>query len=105
MAAMLGRKLVYLSSPLYDAEGTQSFTFKRFKYLMDFSNYESLSQFVLDDIEFQGNGFSSGVMLASSGITFHIRDCFITFPKDRGLTSIGTGCRGMMVDRLPVQFQ
>ena len=95
----VGAKLVYLSSPLYDAEGTQSFTFKRFKYLMDFSNYESLSQFVLDDIEFQGNGFASGVMLAPSGLTFHIRDCFITKPKDRGLTSIGTGCRGMMVDR------
>jgi len=95
----VGAKLVYLSSPLYDAEGTQSFTFKRFKYLMDFSNYESLSQFVLDDIEFQGNGFASGVMLAPSGLTFHIRDCFITKPKDRGLTSIGTGCQGMMVDR------
>lgn len=95
----IGAKLVYLSAPLYDAEGTQNFTFKRFKYLMDFSGFNSLSQFVLDDIEFQGNGVASGVMLAPSGITFHIRDCFITKPKDRGLTSIGTGCQGMMIDR------
>ncbi|WP_458791161.1 glycosyl hydrolase family 28-related protein [Yoonia sp. MH D7] len=95
----IGAKIVYLSAPLYDAAGTQNFTFKRFKYLLDFSGFESLSQFVLDDIEFQGNGFASGVMLASSGITFQVRDCFFTKPKDRGLTSIGTGCQGMMVDR------
>ena len=95
----IGAKIVYISAPLYDAAGTQNFTFKRFKYLLDFSGFQSLSQFVLDDIEFQGNGFASGVMLASSGITFHVRDCFFTKPKDRGLTSIGTGCQGMMVDR------
>ena len=95
----IGAKIVYISAPLYDAAGTQNFTFKRFKYLLDFSGFQSLSQFVLDDIEFQGNGFASGVMLAPSGITFHVRDCFFTKPKDRGLTSIGTGCQGMMVDR------
>ena len=95
----IGAKIVYLSEPLYDAAGTQNFTFKRFKYLLDFSGFQSLSQFVLDDIEFQGNGFASGVMLAPDGITFHVRDCFFTKPKDRGLTSIGTGCQGMMVDR------
>lgn len=95
----VGAKIVYLSVPLYDAEGTQNFTFRRFKYLLDFSGFQSLSQFVLDDIEFQGNGFASGVMLAQSGITFQVRDSFFTRPKDRGLTSIGTGCQGMMVDR------
>lgn len=95
----VGAKIAYLSAPLYDAEGTQNFTFRRFKYLLDFSGFESLSQFVLDDIEFQGNGFASGVMLAQSGITFQVRDSFFTRPKDRGLTSIGTGCQGMMVDR------
>ena len=95
----IGAKIVYLSEPLYDAAGTQNFTFKRFKYLLDFSGFQNLSQFVLDDIEFQGNGFASGVMLAPDGITFHVRDCFFTKPKDRGLTSIGTGCQGMMVDR------
>lgn len=95
----VGAKIVYLSAQLFDAAGTQNFTFRRNKYLMDFSGFQSLSQFVLDDIEFQGNGFASGVMLAPDGITFHIRDCFITKPKDRGLTSCGTGCQGMMIDR------
>lgn len=95
----VGAKIVYISQPLYDAVGTQSYTFKRFKYLLDFSGFSSLSQFVMDDIEFQGNGIASGVMLAPDGLTFHVRDCFFTKPKDRGLTSIGTGCQGMMVDR------
>ncbi len=95
----VGGKIAYLSAPLYDAAGTQNFTFRRFKYLLDFSGFQSLSQFVLDDIEFQGNGYASGVMLAPSGLTFHVRDCFFTKPKDRGLTSIGTGCQGMMIDR------
>lgn len=28
-----------------------------------------------------------------------MRDCFISRPKDRGLTSIGGGCQGMLIDR------
>lgn len=95
----VGAKIVYISQPLYDATGTQNYTFRRFKYLLDFSGYDSLSQFVLDDIELQGNGKASGVMLAPDGLTFHVRDCFFTKPKDRGLTSIGRGCQGMMIDR------
>ncbi|WP_439153891.1 glycosyl hydrolase family 28-related protein [Yoonia sp.] len=88
-----------LSQPLYDAEGTQVFTFARFKYLLDFSGFEKLSQFVLDDIEFQGSNTASGIMMAPEGLTFHVRDCFINKPKDRGITSPGWGCQGMMVDR------
>ena len=88
-----------LSAPLYDAEGTQVFTFTRFKYMLDFSGYEKLSQFVLDDIEFQGSGIASGIMMAPDGFTFHVRDCFINKPKDRGITSPGRGCQGMMIDR------
>ena len=88
-----------LSQPLYGAAPSQSYTFTRFKYLLDFSGYEKLSQFVLDDIEFQGLGIASGIMLAPDGLTFHLRDCFINNPKDRGLTSIGAGCQGMMIDR------
>ena len=95
----IGAKILYLSQPLYDAQGVQNYTFRRFKYLLDFSGYSNFSQFVLDDIEFQGNGKASGIMLAPDGLTFHLRDCFVTRPKDRGLTSIGTGCQGMMVDR------
>ncbi len=88
-----------LSQPMYDAEGTQDFTFTRFKYMIDFSGYEKFSQFVLDDVEFQGSGTASGIMLAPDGFTFHLRDCFINHPRDRGLTSAGRGCQGMMIDR------
>ncbi|SIT85086.1 Pectate lyase superfamily protein [Yoonia rosea] len=88
-----------LSLPLFDAEGTQVFTFSRFQYMLDFSGYEKFSQFILDDIEFQGRGVASGIMLAPDGFTFHVRDCFINRPKDRGITSPGRGCQGMMIDR------
>jgi len=56
-----------LSRPLFDAEGTQVFTFTRFQYMLDFSGYEKLSQFILDDIEFQGRGVASGIMMAPDG--------------------------------------
>lgn len=94
-----GAQTLELSMPLYDAEGVQEFTFSRFQYMLDFSGYEKLSQFILDDIEFQGRGIASGIMMAPDGFTFHLRDCFINKPKDRGVTSPGRGCQGMMIDR------
>jgi len=90
---------VTLSQPLYDAAGTQVFTFKRFKYVLDFSGFTKLSRFVIADIEFQCNGEASAVMLAPDGNLFHMRDCFVIKPKDRGITSIGDGCQGMQLDR------
>jgi hypothetical protein len=83
-----------LNRPLFDAAGSQVFTFTRFKYMLDFSGYQKLSQFNIDDIEFQGRGIASGIMLAPSGFTFHVRDCYINKPKDRGITSPGRGCQG-----------
>ena len=90
---------IELSRPLFDAEGSQEFTFRRFQYMIDFSGYEKLSQFIFDDIEFQGRGVASCIMMAPDGFTFHVRDCFINKPKDRGITSPGRGCQGMMIDR------
>jgi hypothetical protein len=89
---------VTLNAPLFDAAGTQNFTFRKFQYLIDFSGFSLLSKFVMADIEFQCNNRCSGVMLAPSGSTFQLRDCFISRPMDRGITSIGSGCQGMFVD-------
>lgn len=95
----VGRQEITLNKPLYDGEGRQTFTFIKFKYLIDFSGFNSLSKFVMADIEFQCNNRASGIMLARGGISFHVRDCFISRPSNRGITSIGTGCQGLLVDR------
>jgi len=90
---------VRISQQLYDAAGTQNFTFSRFKYMLDFSGFEKLSKFSLSNIEFQCDGSSSGVMLPQTGTGFHFRDCFFTRPKDRGISSLSVGDQGMIVDR------
>lgn len=90
---------ITLNAPLFDAAGTQEFTFSRFKYLLDFSGFNQLSKFALSDIELQCNGRSSALMLAPSGITFQVRNCYFSRPMDRGITSIGSGCQGMKIDR------
>ncbi|MFK7838232.1 MAG: glycosyl hydrolase family 28-related protein [Sulfitobacter sp.] len=98
-ARNLGQQEITLSKPLYDAEGQQDFTFRKFKYLIDFSGFAELSNFVLADIELQCNDRSSGLMMARSGHSFGVRDCFVTRPADRGITSAGTGCEGIALDR------
>lgn len=95
----IGQQRLTLSSQLFDAVGTQTFTFRRFKYLLDFSGYSDLNMFAIADVEFQCEGRASAVMLAPQGLAFALRDCFITRPKDRGLTSIGSGCQGLLLDR------
>jgi hypothetical protein len=95
----VGQARVTLSQELFAAAGTQTFTFRRFKYLLDFSGFDDLSQFVIADCELQCNGRASGIILSPQGLTYHLRDSFITRPKDRGITSHGGGCQGMMIDR------
>ena len=89
-----------LSAPIYDSTlGTETFTFTRFKYLMDFSGFTEISRVVFDDVDFKCTGYCSGLMLPPAGIIFHLKDCFFSSPKDRGITSIGLGCQGMKIDR------
>lgn len=95
----IGAQEITLSKPLFDAEGTQTYTFQRFQYLLDFSGFSKLDKFEMSDIEFQCWGDCSAILLAPSGSVFRLRDCFITRPKDRGVTSHGAGCQGMMIDR------
>ena len=88
-----------ISHPLYAGSGTQVFTFTRFKYILDFSGFAQLSRFNIDDVEFLCNGFGSCILLAQSGDTFQLRDCSVVRPRDRGITSIGTGCQSLLIDR------
>ena len=37
-------------------------------------------------------------MLAQTGWLFQLRDCYFTLPRHRAVTSIGTGCLGMLID-------
>lgn len=90
---------LYLNGALYDAAGTQNFTFERYKYMLDFSGFDVIAKFVLHNIEFQCQELCSGIMLANAGTIFTVRDCFITTPKDRGITSMGGGCQGMFIER------
>ncbi|TDK42154.1 glycosyl hydrolase family 28-related protein [Antarcticimicrobium luteum] len=95
----VGAQEITLSRPLYDAVGTQNFTFRDFKYMLDFSGFSNLSKFALSDVEVQCEGLCSGIRLAVTGTAFQLRDCFVSRPRDRGVTSIGTGCQGMLIDR------
>lgn len=90
---------ITLSQPLYDAAGTQVFTFRRFKYILDFSGFQDVSRMVFSEVDFQCGANCSGVLLPPQGSANHFRDCFFTRPKDRGITSHGEGDQGMMIDR------
>lgn len=98
-AVDVARQRLTLSAELFGAAGTQAYTFRRFKYLLDFSGFDELASMVIADVEFLCEGRASGVMLAPDGLTFAVRDCFFTRPKDRAITSAGLGCQGMLVDR------
>ncbi|MGR3712722.1 MAG: hypothetical protein ACU0A6_06350 [Shimia sp.] len=88
-----------LSQPLYDAAGTQNFTFTRFKYILDFSGFSKINAFSISDVELQCNSKANGILLSPSGVAFHLRDSFVTRPRHRGITSCGEGCQGLLVDR------
>jgi len=94
----LANSKLTLSQPLYDAVGTQTFTFTRFKYMLDFSGFSGLSKFVFEHIDFRCAAKASAILLPPDGDTFSVRFCDFTKPKDRGITSIGTGCQGMNFD-------
>ena len=95
----VGAQIVYLSQPLHGGAGRRTYTFKRYRYVLDFLGFRKLSKFTLDSIEFQLDGQASGIMMAEEGETFHLKDCFITKPSHRGLTSVGRACQDLQIDR------
>lgn len=95
----IGAGTLQLSKPLWGAAGTRTFTFNRYKYMLDFSGFDALSRFEIIDMEMLGNGIASAIMLAPSGSIFRLADSVINRPKDRGISSVGTGCQGLIVDQ------
>ena len=95
----VGAGTVELSRSLHGPAATQTYTFRRFKYALDFSGFTKHSRLVLADIDIDCNGVADGIMLAPAGELFHIRDSWITKPKNRGISSIGRGCQDLQIDR------
>ncbi len=98
LARNIGTKTLTLSLPIWGGAGARTFTFRRYKYLLDFSGFDDLSRFEIDRMDLNCNGVASGVMLPKIGLTITLTDCVFNRPKDRGITSIGSGCQGLIVD-------
>lgn len=89
---------VTLSQPLHGGAGTQSFTFTRDAYALDFSGFENLRRFEIEHVEFLCRSAGSAVMLPLDGGIIRFNDCTFNRPKDRAITSAGRGCQGLLVD-------
>ena len=89
---------VTLSQPLHGGSGTQSYTFERYQYMLDFSGFSSLRNFEMHDVEMRCRGRCSSVMMPEGGRIIRFMNCDFDRPRDRAITSIGMGCQGMWVD-------
>ncbi|MBV7378207.1 glycoside hydrolase family 55 protein [Maritimibacter dapengensis] len=90
---------VTITQGLYGANTTQSYTFTRYKYMLDFMGFEKLRRLTFSDVEFQMNGYTNGILLAKTGENFNFKDCFFIKPKDKGITSAGRACQDLHLDR------
>jgi hypothetical protein len=97
-ATNIGAGTVTISQPLYAAVGVRSYTFRRFKYMLDFSGFGLMSRFEIEDVEFNNLGTGSGVLLPMAGSTQRFMSCTFNRPQDRAISSAGLGCQGMFVD-------
>ena len=97
-AKNVGTNSLTLSQPIWGGSGTRTLTFSRFKYMLDFSGFDDLSRFEVDRMDLNCNGIASGIMLPRVGLTLTMTSCVFNRPKDRGITSTGSGCQGLIVD-------
>ncbi len=99
LAKNVAASTLTLSQPLWGGAGTRSYTFERYKYMLDFSGFvDELHKFEVTDIEFACGSEASGILLAPVGSAFQITNCVINTPKDRCVTSFGFGCQGLQID-------
>ncbi|MCI2397861.1 glycosyl hydrolase family 28-related protein [Aliiroseovarius subalbicans] len=95
----VGAGSLTLSQPLYGPAASQSYTFTRFKYMLDFSGFTQINRMTISNVEFQNNGSSSTLLLSPTGENFIVQDCFVIKPSHRGITSPGRGCQDLHIDR------
>lgn len=88
-----------LSQPLHGGAATRNYTFDRYRYLLDFSGVSQIDRLNLVDLDLNCDGIASAIMLPAKGEMIAVRDCYVTRPKDRGITSIGRACQDLLVDR------
>jgi len=89
---------ITLSQALINPPASQTYTFERFQYLLDFSGFNGISRLQLSNIEFACLGKCSAVMLPYTGFEWRIHNCWFLKPKDRGVTSYYRGCYGLALD-------
>ncbi len=89
---------VTLSQPLVLARPSQSYTFTRFRYLLDFSGFASVDRFQIENVEFLGNRIGAGILLPPDGASWSVRDCFFARTGHRAITSIGSACKNISID-------
>lgn len=89
---------IELSQQLSASAGTRTFTFTRFRYMLDFTGFADLAKFEITNIEMQCGGIASCVALAPQGISFRFTQCVVNKPKNRGITSIGSGCQDLQIE-------
>ncbi|MEM8787679.1 MAG: glycosyl hydrolase family 28-related protein [Pseudomonadota bacterium] len=95
----VGAREIMLSNNLSRAGAQQSYTFTRFKYMLDFSGFERVSSFTIDGVELDGNRQACGVLLPKDGIWWTIRNCWFTRTGLRAISSPGDACQGISIDQ------
>lgn len=95
----VGEGWLSLSQPLYGGAGRRSYSFERYRYMFDFSGLTKLDRLNFVDLDLVCQGVGSAIMLPEDGEMIAVRDCYITRPKDRAITSIGRGCQDLLIDR------
>lgn len=97
-AKNVGAGTLILSQQLHGGSGTRTYTFSKFQHVLDFSGFATLDRFEVANVEFLLKGLASGVSLPTDGAIFGLRSCTFNRPRDKAVTSIGSGCQGMLID-------
>lgn len=94
----IGAGTLELSQPLWGGNGTRTYTFRLFKYMLDFSGFQDLWRFEISDMEFSCASVCSAVSLPYAGSLFRFDRCTFQTPRNKAITSIKGGCQGMVVE-------